>query len=99
MDEITVNRSEFPGEGVVAHIDRQRCDGCGLCIEACPGDALSIIANRERPGKRITFVLPKGCRGCGVCQATCPKEAIFIPCLSLSDLRRHISTAIESACA
>jgi ferredoxin len=90
-----VNIDEFPVPPVVVHIDRGRCDGCALCIEVCPTQALRIIANRERPGKRVVSVTPKRCSGCGVCQATCPKEAIFVPGLSPDDLRRFILQALD----
>ena len=93
MDYINVN--EFPTIPVVVHIDKTRCDGCALCIEVCATQALRIIANRDRPGKRVVTVTPKLCAGCGVCQATCPKEAIFIPGLSPKDLRRYINRALD----
>lgn len=38
------NALTFQGEGLV--IDRRACDGCELCVEACPSGALSI-AGRE----------------------------------------------------
>jgi NAD-dependent dihydropyrimidine dehydrogenase PreA subunit len=93
MDYINVN--EFPVTPIVVHIDKSRCDGCALCIEVCATQALKIIPNRERPGKRVVAVTPKLCAGCGVCQATCPKEAIYIPGLSPSDLRRYIHQALD----
>ncbi|MFW6325010.1 MAG: 4Fe-4S binding protein [Desulfovibrionales bacterium] len=90
-----VNQDEFPTSRPVAHIRRDRCDGCGFCTEVCPTDALKIVPNRERGGKKVAFLTPKLCEGCGVCQATCPKDAIFIPGLSNSDLSRFISLALE----
>ncbi|MFW6324973.1 MAG: 4Fe-4S binding protein [Desulfovibrionales bacterium] len=94
MSRIEVN--ELPKKQIVVHIDRKRCDGCALCIDTCPTQALRVIANRERPGKRVVSVTPKLCEGCGVCQATCPKEAIFIPGLSPEDLKRLVREAIDS---
>ncbi|MFP4071037.1 MAG: 4Fe-4S binding protein [Desulfovibrionales bacterium] len=94
MSRIEVN--ELPKKQIVVHIDRGRCDGCALCIDTCPTQALRVIPNRERPGKRVVSVTPKLCEGCGICQATCPKDAIFIPGLSPQDLKRLVAEAIAS---
>jgi ferredoxin len=53
-------------------IDPQRCDGCGLCVRACPTKALS------RAGK--AFVAhPLACEYSGLCEAVCPPHAIARP--------------------
>jgi heterodisulfide reductase subunit A len=83
----------------VIHVDRDRCDGCAMCIDTCPTNALEIVPNRNRPGKKVVFVHPKLCKGCGVCQATCPKEALFLPGLSPEDIRAFISQAVDAASA
>jgi pyruvate formate lyase activating enzyme len=31
------------------HIDRERCDVCGACVEACPAAALEIIGRKWKP--------------------------------------------------
>ncbi|MFW6323960.1 MAG: 4Fe-4S dicluster domain-containing protein [Desulfovibrionales bacterium] len=90
-----INREEFPTSRAVIKIDHARCDGCAICIESCPTQALRVIPNRDRPGKKIVSVAPKLCEGCGVCQATCPKEAIFLPGLSAEDLRGFIEQALS----
>ena len=25
------------------YVDRQRCDGCGICLESCPENAISLM--------------------------------------------------------
>jgi heterodisulfide reductase subunit A len=92
-DEVFVAASHEP----VIHVDRDRCDGCGMCIDTCPTNALEIVPNKNRPGRKIVFVHPKLCKGCGVCQATCPKEALFLPGLSPENLRTYISKAVDAA--
>ncbi len=97
--EFFVNDDAFPDtteQNQVIHVDRDRCDGCAMCIDTCPTNALEIVANKNRPGKKIVFVHPKLCKGCGVCQATCPKEALFLPGLSPENIRNYISKAVES---
>ncbi|MCX8123672.1 MAG: 4Fe-4S dicluster domain-containing protein [Spirochaetes bacterium] len=55
-------------------IDANKCNGCALCVTACP-DKNIIIAN-----KKATFALNPyfGCIGCGHCMAICPRVAIAV---------------------
>jgi len=89
-----VNEKEFPDSRVVAHLDRDRCDGCAICVDICPTGALELVDNKKRLGKKVIFIQAKKCHGCGVCEGACPKEAIFIPGLSIGDLRSYVHKAI-----
>lgn len=54
-------------------IDPQKCDGCGLCVRACPTKALGL-----QDGK--AFVAnPLACEYNGLCEAVCPTQAITRP--------------------
>lgn len=54
-------------------IDPQRCDGCGLCVRACPTKALELRAGKA-------FVAhPLACEYSGLCEAVCPPHAIARP--------------------
>jgi pyruvate formate lyase activating enzyme len=44
------------------------CAGCGRCVEACPGGAVSMDNGRVRTDRRL-------CASCGVCAAACPRGA------------------------
>jgi len=50
-------------------IDESRCDGCGICAEACPFSAL------KRVGSKVE-VSDERCTGCGLCVGLCPRKAI-----------------------
>lgn len=54
-------------------IDPQRCDGCGLCVRACPTKALEL-----QNGKAIV-THPLACEYIGMCEAVCPTRAIMRP--------------------
>jgi ferredoxin len=61
------------------------CIGCGLCIERCLLDALTLDDETDRP-----VVEPDKCIGCGVCTLTCPQENL--------ELYRHVrSTPFNTA--
>jgi pyruvate ferredoxin oxidoreductase delta subunit len=51
-------------------IDRELCEGCGICIRQCPD--LAITKNDD--GRII--VDPAFCKGCGICAFVCPKGAV-----------------------
>ena len=56
----------------IIKIDREKCDGCGLCIPNCPEGALQIIDNKA------TLISDLYCDGLGACIGECPKGAIEI---------------------
>jgi heterodisulfide reductase subunit A-like polyferredoxin len=57
--------------GYVAYTDRDLCNGCGACEDACPFGALSIEGDEN--------VLDWGkCMGCGVCAEKCPNGAMSL---------------------
>jgi Fe-S-cluster-containing hydrogenase component 2 len=57
--------------GYVAAIDESNCTVCGVCVEACPFDALSMATG-------MTIVTREKCMGCGVCESQCRFEAIVL---------------------
>ncbi|NIO47920.1 MAG: FAD-dependent oxidoreductase [Candidatus Aminicenantes bacterium] len=55
----------------VAKVNINLCTGCGMCVQVCPYDALSL-----KDGKaEVNEVL---CEGCGTCSATCLRAAIQV---------------------
>lgn len=54
----------------IAYIDETDCYGCGMCLRACPVDAI-IGAN-----KQLHTVFRDECTGCGLCVSTCSKNCI-----------------------
>lgn len=51
-------------------VDSVTCDQCGVCITACPFQAI------ENEGGRI--LISAGCKMCRLCIKSCPQGAIFI---------------------
>ena len=55
-------------------INKQKCIGCGKCVEVCKDFSLIIKDNRVNISDNPAF----GCIGCGHCMAICPTGAIEI---------------------
>ena len=56
----------------IIRIDEEKCDGCSLCIPACPEGALQIIDGKAR------LISDLFCDGLGACIGECPRDAIQI---------------------
>ena len=61
-------------------IDEEFCKGCGLCVEFCPQNVLSLDSSRlNMKGYHPAFMkLPEDCIGCGICGLMCPDVAIMV---------------------
>ncbi len=82
-------------DSVKARADDTKCDGCALCLDVCPYDAIAIegtVGGDE--GWRI-LVNPIRCKGCGSCQATCPKDAINVGGFSYRQLKAQVDAVLS----
>lgn len=52
-------------------IDRQKCDGCGICVDICPTGAITVQDN-------IAAIEYDLCEDCQVCVDECPQGAILL---------------------
>ena len=52
-------------------IDTTLCQGCGVCVEVCPTEAIRLVNS-------IPVIYDDLCNECGECAQACPTEAISI---------------------
>jgi len=59
-------------------IDYAECMACGICVQACPLDCLSLIKNNiDAYNKSYPLLIStQTCTGCGICARACPIDAI-----------------------
>lgn len=56
----------------IVHIDEEKCNGCGICVDACHEGAIQIVNGKAK------LVSDSYCDGLGDCLAPCPTGAISI---------------------
>jgi nitroreductase/ferredoxin len=61
-------------------IDKEKCNGCGMCVNVCEYKSISVIDGKAR-------ITGKESSHCGHCQAACPFGAIKVSCLSPVDFK------------
>lgn len=59
-------------------IREERCKGCGICISACPQDAITFVERTNAQGYPVTEVDLEKCIECGICYTVCPDSVYEI---------------------
>jgi NAD-dependent dihydropyrimidine dehydrogenase PreA subunit len=53
-------------------VDKDKCTGCGECVDICPADVFELTDGKSEPAKMDE------CLGCESCVETCPESAITV---------------------
>jgi 2-oxoglutarate ferredoxin oxidoreductase subunit delta len=62
----------------VVLIDRERCTGCGACIEICPVGGLGFDDRANSRGAQPVRFLGSACRADGLCVDSCPEPGAIV---------------------
>jgi len=66
------NAAQLAKSNHFARVAADSCSGCGICLDPCPMDALSL-------GEDQVVAIDLGrCIGCGLCVNSCPTEALML---------------------
>jgi len=59
--------------------DRQRCKGCGQCVDVCPQENIEMSEKLNKKGHHYAQIIDEAkCTGCGLCYLMCPDLVIEI---------------------
>jgi len=91
----TIRRKKIPRDVLMAtyflrETDKERCTGCGACVEICPVQVIKMEGD-------FPVIDTDWCIGCGVCAVPCPASAVklvrksdAIPPKDFKELHREI---------
>ncbi len=60
-------------------IEKDRCKGCGICIDACPHKVIDLSKDLNLKGYPYAYMAqPQLCTGCENCGIVCPDGVITV---------------------
>lgn len=57
---------------VTLELEREKCNGCGMCLIVCPHDVFAM------EGRKAIIQDKDACMECGACEMNCPEGAIRV---------------------
>ena len=90
-----LSKTEVSLDAVKATVNPDCCDGCALCVDVCPYNAISLGSREDGQAGTIISVNKAKCKGCGLCQATCPKRGVFVAGFTMEQISSQVTAALE----
>ena len=66
-----LSKDTLVSEGIIAMVNEDFCDGCGICRPICEYNAIEIDDE-----KKLAIINEGLCKGCGACVGACPSGAM-----------------------
>jgi heterodisulfide reductase subunit A2 len=82
-----LSKDQLEHSPAVAQVRDAHCTGCGMCVDACPYEAIRLDATKAK----VNEVL---CEGCGTCASTCVRAAIDVKNTSQLQIHDMITAAL-----
>jgi heterodisulfide reductase subunit A len=91
---VILSRSVMKLDAIKSYVT-ERCDGCALCVDVCPYQAISLETVFRDGTEHKTIAIDKAlCKGCGLCEATCPKDGVLVHGFTLDQMRSQVDAAL-----
>ncbi|UCD83502.1 MAG: CoB--CoM heterodisulfide reductase iron-sulfur subunit A family protein, partial [Deltaproteobacteria bacterium] len=92
-----ISKKAIEAEGIIAAVNEDICDGCGICKPICEYKAIEIVATEE--DKKKAEINEALCKGCGACVGACPSGAMEQKGFKDNQLMALIDAALEETTA
>ena len=92
-----LSQDELEAEGIIAKVNEDVCDGCGICEAICEYKAIEIIVHPKNREKNLASVNEALCKGCGACVGICPSGALEQKGFRNDQLYEMIDAFLEAA--
>jgi heterodisulfide reductase subunit A len=86
-----MHKGEITSEPITSEVIPEHCKSCGICVEVCPYNAITVDVKKKTPA----VVNTAACAGCGTCAAECPFGAITMNHFTDEQITNQIDAMLE----
>ncbi len=91
--QILLNAGEINVEAITSVCDESLCEFCGICVTACPFNA---ITGGDRKTKTPAQIIEAACKGCGTCAAECNFGAISMKHFEDDQIMAQVDAIVQN---
>ena len=87
---IILAHDAVPAESVTAIVSQAKCTGCGVCVDVCAYNAVTLDENG------ISNVNTGLCKGCGACVSGCRSDAVTLKNVGNEQIMAAVDAAFDN---